>query len=1007
MTSIDLETKSITTDYINLSQKYRAIYGNKTIVLMQCGVFFEVYGLKINQEITDKTPIVEFAQIVNLNIADKKIYIGDYQVVMSGFRDYSLEKYLQKITENGYTAVVFVQEKVGKVINRIFHSVHSAGTYISYETDISPQITNNIMCIWLETYKPLFNSVIKSRDTIVCGASVANIFTGQSAIFEYQTAFYMNPTTFDELERFVAVFSPSEIIVVSPFSQEIVNTILLYSGIQTTVIHYVNTAPDQISEKTKNSTQQKYIQHILSTFYGEETYNICAEFNTYSLATQAFCYLLDFIQEHNPNLIRKIAIPAFNNSANRLVLANHTLKQLNIIDDRSSDGQSCGHLSSVLAFLNRCCSPMGKRLFQGQLLNPSFDQEWLETEYKITEKMMEPDTYAMVGPFRKQLGQIRDIEKICRQLVIHKVYPSSIYYLYKSIQQIQQTNMCLYENRDICDYLCRILVNQNNNNESWTKIETICSKIVSYIETNLHIELCKGITSVQSFDMNIIQSGFSPKLDSIYAKYQENMNMFTNIHKYLNKLMQDSDGGSAETEFVKIHETEKSGSSLQITKKRGLLLKTILGKIGSEFCINGSITIPISDIKLVHSTSSVDDISFPLLERICKNILKYKDELNIEIANAYNQFLGNLEKESFDDLEFLAKYVARLDVLQCKAYIAKEYNYCRPEIVTTPENSFVSSTGLRHCLIEHLQTNEIYVPNDISVNSNEKGRNGILLYGTNAVGKTSLIRALGIAVIMAQSGLYVPCSKFVYKPYTAIFSRILGNDNIFKGLSTFAVEMSELRLILKMADENSLVLGDELCSGTETESALSIFMAGLLDLEKKRASYIFATHFHEILKYSELPDLRIMHMAVTYDREEDCLIYDRQLREGPGNRMYGLEVCKSLYLPDEFLEKAYQIRNKYHPESGGGGLSNNSATYNAKKIRGICEMCKENMGEEIHHISPQKSANTDGFIGTFHKNHLANLMSVCGKCHDLIHSDTNNETDKKMKKKTTKGYSIK
>jgi len=1006
MSATDLETKSITTDYINLSQKYRTIYGPKTIVLLQCGVFFEVYGLKINQEITDKTPIIEFAQIANLNIADKKIYVGEYQVVMSGFRDYSLEKYLQKITENGYTAVVFVQEKVGKVINRVFHSVHSAGTYISYETDISPQITNNIMCIWLESFTPLSTSVIKTRNTIVCGVAVANIFTGQSAIFEYQTAFYMNPTTFDELERFATIYSPSEIIIISPFSQDLVNTILLYSGIQTTVIHYVSTATDQISEKTKNCSQPKYIQHILSTFYDNEIYNICAEFVAYSLATQSFCYLLNFIQEHNPDLIRKIAIPAFNNSANRVILANHTLKQLNIIDDRSIDGQSCGHLSSVLAFLNRCCSPMGKRLFQSQLLNPSFDQEWLESEYCMTAQILKPDTYAMVAPIRKQLGQIRDIEKICRQLIIRKVYPSSIYHLYKSIKQIQQINVCLYENCDICDYLCsnlsKILDKDNIIIESLTKnemIESVCSKIILYIESILHIDICKTITSVQTFDVNIIQMGFSSGLDNIYAKYQENVNMFNNIHQYFNKLMQDADGGSADVEYVKIHETEKLGSSLQITKKRGLLLKTILGKMDKECnkdgtkesCIYG---ISIDDIKLVHSTAAIDEVSFPLLERICKSILKYKDELNVEIANAYNKFLGNLEKEWFIDLENLAKYVARLDVLQCKAYIAKEYNYCRPEIVSTTNKSFVSATELRHCLIEHLNIAEIYVPNDIMVGSagSAKPINGILLYGTNAVGKTSLIRALGIAVIMAQSGIYVPCSKFVYKPYTAIFSRILGNDNIFKGLSTFAVEMSELRLILKMADENSLVLGDELCSGTETESALSIFMAGLLDLRKKQSSYIFATHFHEILKYSEmaeLPDLCVMHMAVTYNREKDSLIYDRKLREGAGNRMYGLEVCKSLYLPDEFLEKAYQIRNKYHPESGGGGLSNVSTTYNAKKIRGICEMCKENMGEEIHHIAPQKSANSAGFIGTFHKNHPANLMSVCGKCHDLIHSAKN------------------
>ena len=130
---------------------------------------------------------------------------------------------------------------------------------------------------------------------------------------------------------------------------------------------------------------------------------------------------------------------------------------------------------------------------------------------------------------------------------------------------------------------------------------------------------------------------------------------------------------------------------------------------------------------------------------------------------------------------------------------------------------------MRHCLIEHLQTNELYVANDISLGFDKC--NGILLYGTNAVGKSSLIRSIGICIVLAQAGMFVPCSEFTYKPYCKIFTRILGNDDIFKGLSTFAVEMSELRTILNNSDENSLILGDELCSGTETNSAISIFLA--------------------------------------------------------------------------------------------------------------------------------------------------------------------------------------
>jgi DNA mismatch repair protein MutS len=121
--------------------------------------------------------------------------------------------------------------------------------------------------------------------------------------------------------------------------------------------------------------------------------------------------------------------------------------------------------------------------------------------------------------------------------------------------------------------------------------------------------------------------------------------------------------------------------------------------------------------------------------------------------------------------------------------------------------------------------------------------------------------------------------------------------------------------------------------------------------------------------------------------------------------MYGLEVCKSLGLPQDFLDKAYEIRMKYHPENASI-LSLKTSHYNAKKVVGMCEKCGKNPGQEVHHLQYQKYANDDGIIfnsdGVFHKNNLANLMTLCEKCHDKLH-----KTDAKLKKvKTTKGIKL-
>jgi DNA mismatch repair protein MutS len=202
--------------------------------------------------------------------------------------------------------------------------------------------------------------------------------------------------------------------------------------------------------------------------------------------------------------------------------------------------------------------------------------------------------------------------------------------------------------------------------------------------------------------------------------------------------------------------------------------------------------------------------------------------------------------------------------------------------------------------------------------------------------------------------------------------------------------MSELRVILKNADQHSLILGDELCSGTETQSALSIFVAGLMKLHEQKSSFLFATHFHEIVDYEEIKAmdrLALKHMAVHYDRELDCLVYDRLLKDGPGDNMYGLEVCKSLHLPTEFLDKAFEIRNKYFPEKAGT-LEQKTSHYNAKKVRSLCEMCHKVLSTEIHHLEMQQNADEDGFIkGTaIHKNHKANLMALCEECHLKQHN---------------------
>lgn len=996
---------SLINEYFELTKRYQDEYGDKTILLMQVGAFFEVYGIN-NKELNTITSskIVDFSQICELNIVDKNTCVGKNNVVMAGFKDIMIEKYLRKIQDSGFTAVVYTQDENAKNTTRSLGGVFSPGTYFHSE---SPNLTNSITCIWVNLIE---NKIIMKGKYVIVGVANIDIFTGKTTIFQFKETYINSPTTYDELERFISIYNPSEVILISnlPDEKEIDN-IISYSGISSSLIHKIhihneeNKIKNSKIERLRNCEKQHYQKEILSKFYKFDNFDIFIQnFNENDIATQSFCYLLDFVYQHNPHLVNKISEPMFENCFTRLSLANHTLKQLNIINDGivKTSKYSC-----VSSMLNNCCTPMGRRKFLYNILNPIYDETILQREYNITEYYLK-NIEKYTSLFKSKLLQIKDLSKFERQIYLKKIPPKSFFTLHKNITIIREIFQIIVQdtNKEIIEYLL-------NFEPNLLEIGETCSQFLNLIEKNINIDMAKELEQLQNFELNFIQPGVDIELD----KKTELLNLshlkLDAIREYLSSLIENKEKKtSRSSDYVKIHETEKNNYGIISTSRRCKILEDVLPK--EEKSIELSIKVnnlPISfnfyvsknKFEYEKQTASNSFISDNQINTLCKNISSTKICMKDLISISYNKFteqFGNFQKQ----LEQLINFITLLDVLHNKSEIAHKFNYCKPNIIKT-NKSCVNAIGLRHCLIEQFQLNELYIPNNISLG--DGNTDGILLYGTNAVGKTTLIRALGISIIMAQAGLYVPCSNFEFKPYKHIFTRIIGNDNIFKGLSTFEVEMSELRTILRLMDENSLILGDELCSGTETMSAISIFVAGIQKLCNANSSFIFATHLHEIVNYEEIQNLRnvcLKHMEVMYDKENDRLIYDRKLKDGPGNNLYGLEVCKSLNLPQDFLNAANEIRIKYSPECKSI-LSLKQSRYNSNKLVSNCEKCGKNMGTQVHHLQFQKDANENGIINNdtsyFHKNNVANLMTLCEDCHVLIHKSN----IKQKRVKTSKG----
>lgn len=1033
---------TIISDYLSYVEKYTLIYGEKTLILMQVGSFFECYALVGKDGEYYGSNIRDFANINEMAISKKNICVSGKSVVMAGFGLAQLEKYVKRLQEHGYTIVVFTQDTQAKNTTRSLSCIYSPGTFFSNETSLDDNhLSNNTTCIWIH-YSAKNNAVC---EMVTIGISNIDIYTGKSSINEFSNEYYHNPTTYDELERFISIYNPTETIIISNLTRDKIDNIIQFTNIQSNLIHIIeinnHENKNELYQQAINCERQIYQREILNKFFTKQGIididnSILDNYFNYSIANQSYCFLLEFVYRHNPNLVKSIQQPYIENTEDRLVLANHSLKQLNII----TDNRYSGKLSSVSNLLNNCITTMGRRRFNRILLNPITNKDILNRTYNITEYFLDNNIWDCI---RSRLTNIKDFEKIKRKLIMNKITPRDFYNLYQNLSILQDIDKKLSKDNVFTKYI---------KNFVKTRFKISSNKITDFINNYFDIDKCKNIDDIScdrlgNFNIDnllFIKREISENLDLCTQKCIDSHSILEAIKNWMSTCIEEYEKPSKinkTNEFIKIHETPKSEPILMGTKRRVTILKTIIDKLKLQN--NGKHIISYKSKysgKIEEYILVIDDFEYSLhggnkanmivkssqINKLCHYIETSKDSLVAELLITYADILlkfnkliegsldilvdltiedNNKSTLSINILDDIIEYTAECDLIQCRCYIASKYNYCKPDIKSR-EKPYINFTKIRHPLIEQLNQRELYVTNDYCIGSEENTPNGVLLYGTNAVGKTSFIKSIGIAIIMAQAGLYVPCETFTYSPYNYIFTRILGNDNIFKGLSTFAVEMSELRTILRMCDKNSMVLGDELCSGTESTSALSIFAAGIEHLHRIEATFIFATHFHEVSNYDEIRDLeklRLCHMSVVFDRERKTLVYDRKIREGPGENMYGLEVCKALDLPYNFLDRAHELRIKYSGDPMAKILKNKSSRYNSCKLRGHCEICSERPSTEVHHLQFQKNADKRGVIrGEFNKDHKANLINICDECHNKIHK----KGSEHKVKKTTNGYKL-
>jgi DNA mismatch repair protein MutS len=362
------------------------------------------------------------------------------------------------------------------------------------------------------------------------------------------------------------------------------------------------------------------------------------------------------------------------------------------------------------------------------------------------------------------------------------------------------------------------------------------------------------------------------------------------------------------------------------------------------------------------------------------NILEINENIN-KLNNKYYKKVLNILSDFHVVMKQIDDYIAVVDLYHCIAKVADIHKYCKPQIITNKQTN-ITGTNIRHPLIELINQKIPYCANDININKNDRG---MLLYGINYSGKSSYMRSIGIVVIMAQAGFYVAADTFKFTPIRKIFTKIALQDNLFADKSTFLNEIIEIKNIVDNCNNKSLVLADELCSGTEPKSAIALVASVINTLITNKSLFILTSHFHDLLTLNQIKtckNLKPFYFKVDID-VDNKMIFHRKLIAGITTTEYGIEVARHIGLNSNFIKYSVNIRNQLNNVSQTIKTSN----YNSNLYMDKCKICSNIDNLHTHHIVYQSEFDKNDNLNVNNKNVLSNLIVLCESCHILLHQN--------------------
>jgi DNA mismatch repair protein MutS len=513
------------------------------------------------------------------------------------------------------------------------------------------------------------------------------------------------------------------------------------------------------------------------------------------------------------------------------------------------------------------------------------------------------------------------------------------------------------------------------------RIERIMLSSQERAETEEFINACEetfDVDSLLAHDLDNANALTSIFCKGVFKQIDELQNTIQTEMAFIEGLAQELSaciGGGVKVEYL-------NSCGYYITVKNGRASKLREAVLGDAQLAAMKLSFKTGNMTTRITSNEIDAASRSISER--------SSTLRASAKRYYKHVLSALHNSYGPLFKRITAHISTLDVTKSNYKTAVMYNYCRPQIVRE-RTPFIDAYDLRHPIMERIDMETEYIPNNIRIGSEHTG---IVLYSMNAGGKTSLLKACGISVILAQMGSFVPASSYSFSPFKSLMTRILSEDNVLKGRSSFVAEMSELRSILKRADGETLVLADEITHGTEHTSGSAIFTSSVMTLAERRVNFMFTTHLHNVYPLiKDMPNVMVCHLSVSV--RDGIVVFDRKLTDGPGDSIYGLEVCESLNMDAEFLARAFKIRDKIECNKSAPMLSPlkiKPSRYNKSRLVQSCKICNysprcdTDIPLDVHHIKHKCARNDQGFIDNIHVDTLSNLIVLCKQCHIKAHN---------------------